>query len=314
MKIYKYTTIKTAITILKAGRILLNNPSVFNDPFDTDLKHDAEDAKKTEKIMEASSYATQLASLIRDSNISFVLKNSPSFEAIQKEYRSTIDQLKLTHRFDESINFPKYREWLSIDTSRFREKANKESQEAIANIKRGLSETNKTILVTCFSKNPKSILMWSHYGDKHKGVCLEYERPMSYDFVDMKYSENRPKIKTSKLTSFIAAKTILGEDYNQNVDQTIINEMMEPYQTKASEWAYEQEVRCMITTKSQSQSLFKGRKRYYYKMPNPTKIIIGCRASGEKMDELIKMAKKMKIKYVFLKQDKETFSLKDKHK
>ena len=312
MKIYKYTTIETALIILKSGRLLLNNPSVFNDPFDTDLKHDPEDAEKTKRIMTISSYLTKLVALMHDPNIGSVLKKDSSFRAIQQEYWRVVDKLKLTHRFDESISFPKYREWLSIDTSKFMQNATRESQEALSNIERGILETNETILVTCFSKDPKSILMWSHYGDKHKGVCLEYERPESFDFVDMKYSDKRPKIKTSKLTSFVAAKTILGEDYNQNIDQTIISEMMEPYQTKANGWEYEQEVRCMITTNSNSKSLSKDEDKYFYKMPKPTKIIIGCRAGGEEMNELIKLAKKMKIKYVFLKKDKETFLLREK--
>lgn len=29
--------------------------------------------------------------------------------------------------------------------------------------------------VCCFSKNMDNILMWSHYADSHKGVCLEWE-------------------------------------------------------------------------------------------------------------------------------------------
>jgi Protein of unknown function (DUF2971) len=30
-------------------------------------------------------------------------------------------------------------------------------------------------LITCFSPEPKSHLMWSHYADHHKGVCLEFD-------------------------------------------------------------------------------------------------------------------------------------------
>lgn len=25
-----------------------------------------------------------------------------------------------------------------------------------------------------FSTNPKNLLMWSHYADEHKGLCIEY--------------------------------------------------------------------------------------------------------------------------------------------
>lgn len=33
----------------------------------------------------------------------------------------------------------------------------------------------KTLCVCCFSKNMNSILMWSHYADNHRGVCLEWD-------------------------------------------------------------------------------------------------------------------------------------------
>lgn len=32
-----------------------------------------------------------------------------------------------------------------------------------------------TFSVCCFSKNMDNILMWSHYADHHRGVCLEWE-------------------------------------------------------------------------------------------------------------------------------------------
>ncbi|EGK02605.1 DUF2971 domain-containing protein [Dysgonomonas gadei] len=32
-----------------------------------------------------------------------------------------------------------------------------------------------TLSVCCFSRNMNNILMWSHYADSHRGVCLEWE-------------------------------------------------------------------------------------------------------------------------------------------
>lgn len=36
-------------------------------------------------------------------------------------------------------------------------------------------ELISTLCACCFSKNMDNILMWSHYADGHKGVCLEWE-------------------------------------------------------------------------------------------------------------------------------------------
>lgn len=37
VKIYKYSSLDSAIKIIKSGRVLLNKPSEFNDPFDSKL-------------------------------------------------------------------------------------------------------------------------------------------------------------------------------------------------------------------------------------------------------------------------------------
>jgi len=33
--------------------------------------------------------------------------------------------------------------------------------------------------VLCFSRRWNNILMWSHYADGHKGICLGFDGPMS---------------------------------------------------------------------------------------------------------------------------------------
>jgi len=38
-----------------------------------------------------------------------------------------------------------------------------------------LGKIGREIGLYCLSKNNSSILMWSHYSDKHKGYCLEFE-------------------------------------------------------------------------------------------------------------------------------------------
>lgn len=48
------------------------------------------------------------------------------------------------------------------------------------------SEMNDTIGLLCFSRSWNNPVLWSHYGDKHRGVCLgfdipdEFAKPVSY--------------------------------------------------------------------------------------------------------------------------------------
>ena len=45
-----------------------------------------------------------------------------------------------------------------------------------------VKETRNNTLISCFSKSWNSTLMWSHYGDKHKGICVEFDR-LKNDFL-----------------------------------------------------------------------------------------------------------------------------------
>jgi hypothetical protein len=62
-----------------------------------------------------------------------------------------------------------------------------------------LHSIKKEIRVTCFTESNDSLLMWSHYGDEHKGVCVEYDFDNTHvgSFLSpIAYSSEIYKIKT----------------------------------------------------------------------------------------------------------------------
>jgi len=311
-KIYKYASLDSAISILTDSRLLLKNPSSFNDPFDTNIKRDPKDIKRVRKISIGFASITLLVQLTQDPKISDIVRKNPSFKFAQLEYQTMVKALKKYPRFDGNIGFTTLFKIVGMKSSDFKERAEQTFVNLEKTIEEGTKRTRQQALVTCFSKTYKSILMWSHYSDSHAGVCIEYDRPDLSDFVDVIYKKQRPKLKLADLVSFVTAETIVGEDYNHQLDQKLISTTMEPYLVKSDQWEYEQEVRCLITTISNSKNHIFENGSHYYQMPKPTKIYIGCRCRGKKMDELIKIAKKQKIKYIFLKEDNETFSLKEK--
>lgn len=89
---------------------------------------------------------------------------------------------------------------------------------------------NKNYGTACFSKDWKSILMWSHYSDNHKGYCLGFDEPrmrISGLFGkggDVTYSAEYPNISPYET------------DYNAQVIRTYI---------KSDLWKYENEYRFM---------------------------------------------------------------------
>jgi hypothetical protein len=97
----------------------------------------------------------------------------------------------------------------------------------------------KGICVCCFSKNMNEILMWSHYADNHKGVCLEFEideEKFKETLMEMKYDNNLTILDKVELHDNGSLK--LNTETN---GKFII--------TKFKNWEYEQELRITIVPK-----------------------------------------------------------------
>lgn len=108
-----------------------------------------------------------------------------------------------------------------------------------------LEELRENWGVLCLSSNPKSILMWSHYADGHRGFMLEFTIPLvgknAVDFtrqspqlavaaqnlfsIPVKYEESRPMM--------------MSEDID--TDATALKALL----VKSKEWRYEGEWRCL---------------------------------------------------------------------
>ena len=95
-----------------------------------------------------------------------------------------------------------------------------------------LSEVQKSKMlnergVTCFSELKDNVLMWSHYAQGHKGICLEFDTSFELfrKAFPVKYTKTIPKIRPA---------SIILEDSDP---------FMPMITTKADYWAYEKEWR-----------------------------------------------------------------------
>lgn len=84
--------------------------------------------------------------------------------------------------------------------------------------------------VSCFSEINDDLLMWSHYGGKYKGYCLEFatESEPFNKLRKVKYVQSMPKIDPVSAT--------VGESFDQ---------FLELYCTKSMSWSYEKEWRAL---------------------------------------------------------------------
>ena len=85
--------------------------------------------------------------------------------------------------------------------------------------------------ILCFSRDFKNPLLWSHYSDNHKGVCLVFEtdKKIGDDFLEVDYKNEFIDIPVD----------FLGE-HNQENDEKIVLKYLA---TKYDNWKYEDELR-----------------------------------------------------------------------
>ena len=87
--------------------------------------------------------------------------------------------------------------------------------------------------ITCFSKSPSKTLMWSHYADKHNGICLgfSFEKKLEEGVMqlEIKYTDKIEPVRYFKETVF-----------------SIYNWVF----TKSKVWDYEEEVRRVYVKKN----------------------------------------------------------------
>lgn len=132
---------------------------------------------------------------------------------------------------------------------------------------------NEEMGVVCFSEDPASVLMWSHYGGKHQGVVLGFTREDGNELGDddacspITYSDELP---TARFSEILYA------------DGRLTKKLMS---TKAREWAYEKEWRAFYPkadTDIDIPSLIKS-------------IIVGCRTPTAEIDTFQAEAARLNI-------------------
>lgn len=99
----------------------------------------------------------------------------------------------------------------------------------ISQFKRRLSQFG----VSCFSQDWNVPLMWSHYGDSHKGICVEYTiKPQYFQYLNRKLSQYHVTYATQLPVMCISELLFCPHQVFPNF-----------LATKHADWAYEKEWR-----------------------------------------------------------------------
>ena len=93
-------------------------------------------------------------------------------------------------------------------------------------------EMNDTIDLLCFSRSWSNPVLWSHYGDKHRGICLGFDIPDEF----VKPVTYQGKRLASRIEQVVARHS------NETVGYKLLT-------TKYEHWRYEDEVRLILKLK-----------------------------------------------------------------
>ena len=309
MEIYKYTSLSSAISILKSGGVVLNNPKNFNDPNDSSFVQSKKDKKRIEKLKNDYFVYKVLGELTSQNKVKLNKTSRCILGGLQKEIKAMNWLLKKRPYFDRIFGFNLISRIIEINSPEIKSKLKKEKEQFETDVDNAIETTKDNALVSCFSKRKESILMWSHYADSHRGVCIEYERPLFKEFKEVIYRKRRPFAKVYKAVSHAIGLDILGKKIKFEDLEKDLKETLKPFFIKSSDWAYEREVRCLYTKENLNEKVRFLDGKYILDIGRPKRIYIGCKASGLELDELIEMARRRDIEVIFMRKSLDTFNI-----
>ncbi|RCF49300.1 DUF2971 domain-containing protein [Aeromonas hydrophila] len=219
---YKYRAMNTnLIESLCWDKIFYASPATFNDPLDCKMFS-----------IENDSSIEQLRKIYAWLKFPRALKNAEQNirgKDVKEKIKPLLEEMAKSIVIDD-LNRMSYN---STDPEYTCTPEDAETGILTSNILSELSE-HYSRGVSCFSKDGKNMLMWSHYGDEHKGICIGYskDRKPIPDIKPVIYGKHGV-IKTSSLYNAFVK--------NNRDEKTIIeNEIL---LKKSSAWKYEKEYR-----------------------------------------------------------------------
>lgn len=247
----KYCSVSTAVLILENGYFLLKPPNDFNDLGELSYKIDCSLSLDEKK---------EIVRKIVDGNSSYHrgkefvdwLLEKENFHFISKQFKKEIDFTRLCAEF-----------WIS-----------------------GFKASSG---VTCFTNDINNVLMWSHYAESHKGVCIVFgdeKEPSSIikKAIPVKYKRTLPPLRLFdfwRLKNMYADFKCLYENH-----QDLYCQLFEILTTKASQWKNEKEYRIV---RYSPLKWGEDKDKYFFEVKDVSKIILGSRIDQTSREEILKV-------------------------
>lgn len=269
--LYKYRPFNDhSLELIENDKMWLSNPNDFNDPFDCAVtiipKQIAAETlnQSVDKLMQDSEYE-----FTTDEISHIKMSRNPFYEFCIITAKKFVPKVDTHPKLIELMSKPdEYAETLS--------KAAEEEYDDFYKIL--LENIKEKIRITCLSEKKDSILMWSHYADNHKGICIEYDfRPLGYRDLAKRFLYPVNYVNSV----FDATKYFLP-------DAALPNIVCYAAITKSEDWSYEYEWRYVEIDNITGQP--------YLKVPKLKSVYLGAKTSKENEKIILEIAEHRRFK------------------
>ncbi len=135
--------------------------------------------------------------------------------------------------------------------------------------------------ICCFSKTFKNTTMWAHYGDNHRGICLNFDLSVDEPFIDFpseRFGKGPVDYGNYSPINYMKSK------------QTAIEKL---FLTKSEDWQYEEEFRFYIL---EDHGLYRFNKDFL------KGIVFGIRVSNDEIERFKKICKQQNFSNIYFKK------------
>ncbi|MCM1315718.1 MAG: DUF2971 domain-containing protein [Prevotella sp.] len=292
--IFKYFPFNDySIQALTNNTIYLQTPALFDDPYDCNLFIDSQ-----QFYMERVKYYAKCCGITLDDNWNY---SDISYNLAMRIYThiSQGNPLENIYKPDEKSELVRKTQEIFINTIKcelLSPSANENSyhtaiNKVIGKEYKGIQDTANRFRISCFTQNPFSMLMWSHYAQSHQGFCIEYQCPTWSDDNSDIYCNLFPVIYTDERINL--NDEFLAFETNGTLTKT---ELWNIYKygllSKNIDWKYQQEWRLISY-----DNLLSSSNDYNCKFFKIKKVYLGNKMTKENRLKIVQICKDKDIPY-----------------
>ena len=176
-----------------------------------------------------------------------------------------------------------------------RETMRQETKSFCSNFK----SMRSTMGISCLSESDDSLLMWAHYANNHRGMCVEYDlmeinKQLQFTPVPIIYSKDR-----------VCFDTLNPDTAGNDAVALFIQSLT----SKSEEWSYEREWRIIREDTACGDKWDVEKKGALLDMVCPISITLGCAAEEEFEKSVREYCEANRIPLFRMKKDKSQYRL-----